>query len=342
MKTVRPFAVASLLALSLVPVSATTIAENFATNPLTHGWQIFGDTNSFVWNAASNQLAVTWDSRITNSYFYRPLGTIVTRNDDFSIEFDLNLLDIQSGIEPFKTGPLQIALGLVKFSVVTNISFGRGIYGGAPNIAEFNYYTDGFYDYGDFGIYPSAAATVPSFISGVDNFAYCPGNIAVFDNVLPTNQVVHVALSFTAADQTAVLNITADGSPVGSLPALVLNEANGFKVTDNFYADTFSISSYSSYGDDYDSVLAHGTITNLVITVPPPPVQNLSGSFQGGQWQCAFTGRTNWLYTLECSTNLMNWSVIVSNSPGVDGAQLLGDVNPSETQAFYRIRADRP
>ena len=68
--------IASLFVLSVASASATTITENFASNPLAHGWKIFGDTNSFVWNSASHNLAVTWDSRRTNSYFYQPLGTI--------------------------------------------------------------------------------------------------------------------------------------------------------------------------------------------------------------------------------------------------------------------------
>lgn len=340
LKKIRLSVVAGLLAWSLSSVRAVTISENFVADPLQNGWKTFGNSNLFVWNATNRNLEVTWDSRSTNSFFYQPLGTIVTREDDYSIEFDLRLADIQSGIEPFKTGPLQIALGFVKFSVVSDSNFGRGIYGGAPNLAEFNYYTDGYYDFG--GIWPSPAATVPSFISGVDSFAYCPSYIAPYDNVLPTNQVLHVTLSFTAANQTATLSITSNGVPVGSLPALVLNEANGFKTTDNFYVDTFSISSYSSFGDDYDSVLAHGTIGNLIITVPPPPVQNLAGNFQGGQWQCTFTSRTNWLYALERSTNLVNWTAVISDSPGVDGTKFLSDTNSTTAQAFYRIRAERP
>jgi hypothetical protein len=339
---IRPLALASLFVLSVVSVPAVTLTENFASNPLQNGWAVFGDTNAFVWNATNHNLAVTWDSRRTNSYFYQPLGTIVTRNDDFSIAFDLNLADIQSGIEPSKTGPLQIALGFVKFSVVSDRSFGRGYYGGAPNVAEFNYYPDGYYDY--FGvIYPSAAASLPSFISGVDSYAYCPSLVAPFNNVLPTNQTLHIALTFTASNQTAVLAIATDSGPVGSLPTLILNEANGFKTNDNFYADTFSISSYSSYRDDYNSVLAHGTVDNLVVTLPPSPVLNLTGAFTSpGIWECTFTARTNWQYALERSTNLVNWAAVVTNSPGVDGLKLLDDTNAPAARSFYRVRAERP
>ena len=334
-------ALASLFAVQLV--RATTIAENFTNDPAADGWQIFGDTNSFAWNAASNNLAVTWDSRRTNSYFYHPLGTIVTRDDDFSIAFDLNLSDIASGIEPFKTGPLQVALGFVKFSVVSASGFGRGNFGGAPNIAEFDYYTDGYYDFGPYGIYPAAAATVPSFISGVDSFAYCPANIAQFDTILPTNQTVHVTMTYTASSQTAVVTLTNNGVALASLPPLALIPANGFGTNDNFYADTFSISSYSSFGDDFDSVLAHGTVANLVVTVPPPPVQYLAVNFSGGQWQVQFTGQDKWHYVLEHSTNLAAWAEINSlDSTNANVALTLTDTNRLADKSFYRVRADRP
>lgn len=338
---IRSLAIASLFVLSVASASATTITENFSSNPLAHGWNIFGDTNSFVWNSASNNLAVTWDSRRTNSYFYHPLGTMLTRDDDFSIAFDLNLSDIASGIEPGKTGPLQIALGFVKFSVVSDSSFGRGNYGSAPNLAEFDYYTDGYYDFGI--IFPSAAAAVPSFISGVDSYAYCPNNISPFDVVLPTNQTVHITMTFTASNQTAVVALATNGIAYGSLPPLVVNAANGFTTNDNFFADTFSISSYSSLGDDYDSVLAHGTVANLVVTVPPPPVQNLALNFSGGQWQAQFTGQDKWHYVLQHSTDLTTWSEINSfNSTNANVVMTLTDTNAPAGKAFYRVRADRP
>ena len=338
---IRPLAVASLFAVQLV--RATTITENFSSDPATDGWKIFGDTNAFTWNSASNNLAVTWDSRRTNSYFYHPLGTIVTRDDDFSIAFDLNLSDIASGVEPFKTGPMQIALGFVKFSVVSDSSFGRGVYGGAPNIAEFDYYTDGYYDYGSYGIFPSVAATVPSFISGVESFDYCPASISPFDNVLPTTQTVHVTMTYTASNQTAVVTFTNSGVALANLPSLALIPDNGFVTNDNFYADTFSISSYSSFGDDYDSVLAHGTVANLIVTVPPPPVQNLAVNFSGSQWQVQFTGQDKWHYILQHSTNLTTWVEINSlDSTNANVTMTLTDTNSPADKSFYRVRADRP
>ena len=341
---VRLSVIAGLLAASVVSVSATTFVENFTNNPAADGWRVFGDTNLFVWNAASNNLAVTWDSTRTNSYFHHPLGTIVTRGDDFSVAFDLNLSDIASGVEPGKTGPLEISFGFLNFAGATSTSFMRGGWGSAPNVAEFAYYTDGFYDFGDGFIWPAPAAGVPSFISGVDSFDYAPQHIAPYDCALPLNQTVHVTFTYTASSQTAVVTVTTNGVPVGSFPSLDLSSVEGFASTnDNFSLDTFSISSYSSFGDDNDSVLAHGTVANLVVTVPTPPVQNFSGSFEkDGSWKCQFLGQTNWIYALERSTDLANWSAVISGSAGTGQTTTFYDRNPPAACAYYRIRAERP
>ncbi len=330
-------AIASLSVLSII--RAATIAENFATNPLQDGWQVFGDTNLFRWDSTNHNLAVTWDSTHTNSYFFHPLGGYLTRNDDFSFAFDLRLADIASGNEPGKTGPLQLGFGFLNSTNATSASFMRGNYGHAPNVAEFDYYPYGYYDFG--GIFPSPATTTPAFISGVNSFAYAPSVLSVYDNELPTNRTIHVAMSFTASNQTAVVVVTTNGVSMGQFPALVLNSTNGFADTDDFLVDMFSVTSYSSAGDDYDSVLAHGSVGNLVITLPPP-VQNLGGVVSNGVWQAQFGNHRNWLYTLERTTNFLSWTAVSPAMAGNGTNLFLSDTNAIGTKAFYRVRANRP
>ncbi len=76
--------------------------------------------------------------------------------------------------------------------------------------------------------------------------------------------------------------MTTNGVPLAALPGLVVNSpANSqFTPEDNFHVDMFSISSYSSAGDDYDSVLAHGTVANLVVTASLRPIGRVSGDFK--------------------------------------------------------------
>ena len=333
-------ALAGLFVLFAARSGAAAIAESFSGDPLQNGWQIFGNTNQFQWDSTNQNLAVTWDSTQPNSYFYHPLGTTLTRNDDFSIEFDLRLSDIASGVEPGKTGPMQLGFGFLNFTNATGPGFMRGSYGDAPDVAEFDYYTHGYYDY--FGtIYDAPATTMPSFISGVDSYDYCPANLSPYDNELPSNQWVHIAFTYTASNQTAIVVVTTNGVSVGQLPPLVLTADNGFLDSDDFSVDTFSVSSYSSAGDYFDSVLAHGSVGNIVVTLPPP-AENLTSAFSNGVWQIQFTDRLGWLYTLESTTNFISWTPVSGQVPGNGTNLFLQDTNPPGNKAFYRVSAQRP
>jgi hypothetical protein len=318
----------------------TTITENFSTDPLKNGWHVVGDTNLFRWDSTNRLLDVTWDSTQTNSYFYYPLAQYLTRHDDFSIEFDLNLTDIASGVETNKTGPLELGFGFHQQAGATSTNFMRGSFGSAPNIAEFDYYAAGYYNFGGV-IYPSVPTTTPAFISGTDSFDYAPTDLSVYDNELPTNQTVHVRMAYTASNQTAVVFLASNGVPLGQLPGLVLNTNNGFSDADDFQVDAFSISSYSSFGDAYDSILAHGSVANIVVTLPPP-VQNISGAFTNGNWQVRFASRINWLYTLERTTDFLSWSDVSAPAAGNGANLVLQDAAAPADRACYRVRANRP
>lgn len=334
----------ALAGLSVVSVSrAITIVEDFSTDPLSSGWQVFGATNLFAWNSTNQDLEVTWDSTQPNSYFCHPLGISLTRYDDFSLELDLRLSDIASGVEPGKTGPLQIGFGFLNLAEATSTNFMRGAWGGAPDVAEFDYYTSGNYEFSGV-IYPSPASTVPSFIPGTDSFEYAPVFVSVFETELPTNQTVHIRLVYTGANQTAILTLTSNGGPLSQLPPLVLSDPGNsqFASTDNFWVDTFSISSYSSAGDDYDSVLAHGTVGNLAITAQLQPITCLTGGLTNGLWQAQFFARSNWLYTLERSTDLHSWAPASITNAGNEDLMMLQDTDPLSPRGFYRVRAQQP
>jgi hypothetical protein len=339
-KIVVGLAWAGLLFVAPSTARAVTFAQDFAGDPLTNGWSVFGDTNAFAWDSTHQQLVVTWDSTRPNSFFHHPLGMVLTRYDDFSFSFDLRLRDIASGVEPGKTGPLQLGFGLLNATNAMSPNFRRGDFGSAPNVAEFDYYAWGYYDFGG-TIFDAPAATTPSFISGVNSFAYAPTIISVYDNELPTNQTVHVAMTYTASNQTVVVAVLTNGVPTAVLPDLVLNSANGFDDTDDFFVDQFSISSYSSAGDDYDSILAHGTVDNIVVTLPPP-VAAVGGGFSNGVWQVEFASRRNWRYALERTTNLVAWAEVSVPTDGTGTNLFLQDTNPVGGGAFYRVRAQRP
>jgi hypothetical protein len=326
-------AIASLSVLSVV--RAATFTENFTNDPSQDGWKIFGDTNSFAWNSAGTNLAVTWDSTKPNSYFYHPLGTILTRDDDFNIAFDLQLNDIASGNEPGKISPMELGFGFLKYTDATDPAFVRAY---AANLAELDYFPLGYYvdvKGKTNTIYPTVT---PTFISTA--YDYAPSAYIPYIVTFPTNELVHVSLTYTASNQTLTATFQTNGVDCLEIPPVVLTD--DFITDDNFAVDMFSISSYGSTGDPYDSVLAHGTVANIVVTVPPPPVQNLSGNFSNDVWQVQFISRTNWLYTLESSTNLQTWTDVSISTSGSGTNLFLQDTNTPVDKEFYRVRADRP
>jgi hypothetical protein len=322
--------------------SSATITEDFSTDPLQHGWHVFGNTNLFAWNPTNQNLEVTWDSTQPNSYFHHPLGVSLTRYDDFALEFDLRLASIASDVEPGKTGPLQIGIGLLNLPEATSTNFMRGVWGGAPDVVEFGYYTAGFYDYGGI-IYPSPASAVPSFIPGNEPHHYAPVFVSAFEATLPLAQAIHVRLAYSSATQAAVLTLAANGQPLSQFAPLQLNDPNNsqFTPTDTFHVDTFSVSSYSSAGDPFDSVRAQGTIDNLTITVQRQPITWMTGGLTtNGLWEAQFFARSNWVYTLERSVDLQTWDTTGASAAGADALTTLVDTNAPPARSFYRVHAE--
>jgi hypothetical protein len=110
-------------------LGAATITESFSSDPIARGWKTFGDHSLFAWNATNQNLAVTWDSSRSNSYFYLPLGTVLSKSDDFSFAFDLRLSDIAIGLSSNKPCTFQIAIGLLNSQSATKTNFyvGTGV-----------------------------------------------------------------------------------------------------------------------------------------------------------------------------------------------------------------------
>ena len=309
-----------LLQLNLI--AAVTIPETFNANPLNSGWRTHGDASFFTWNASNQNLEVTWDSRQTNTYFYRPLGTVLSRYDDFALSFDLLLLDAQIGVNPGKQFTFQIALGLINCNSATNDNFLRGTGTDSPNLVTFDYFPDS-----GFG-----ASVAPGVVSRSNEFAF---GFLVYEI---TNEPVHVDMRYSAAAQTLTTVVTTNG--VASSP---VENVLGSTFTD-FRLDTLSINSYSDAGQHPDfagSILARGIIDNLVLTLPDPPVQMFTGTFSNGVWTATFQSQTNWLYALDRTANFQSWAK-VATAAGTGQSLTLQDNSPSPANAFYRIRAERP
>lgn len=323
--SLRPIAVG--LGLSLSPLfGGQTLQEDFATDPFQRGWQRFGDASLFTWDAGNQALAVTWDSSRPNSYFHHPLGTILTRGDAFSLTFDLRLRDIAIGTTPEKIFAFQIAIGFLNLGDATRTNFLRGTGLDSPNLVEFDYFPDS-----GFG-----ATVSPAIISS--NMVWA----STFNLLeLTPDDTFRVSLQYTPSDQTLGTTMTKNGETFGPVASVQLTNAT---FTD-FRVDQVAVCSYSDAGQDpaWDgSILAHGTVDNLELTLPDPPVTAIWGAVEGGHWTASFVSQTNWIYTLEATPDFASWQKASAVTPGTGSQMTLTDTNAMAQRAFYRVLAERP
>jgi hypothetical protein len=305
-----PLALAGLFVLSAA--HATLVLEKFATDPTLDGWQIFGDTNLFQWDSTNHDLAVTWDSSQTNSYFYHPLGATFTKADNFCVMFNLNLTDAEA------TGYFELAVGLCNLADATGTNFSRAN-GISPNLFEFDYFPDGGY----------GSSVDATFFDASNNFYYDYDDSQSLVNGV-TYQVV---LIHRAGESSISGTVFTNGQIFSTLPQVATDGAGDFRL------DTISISSYTTTDDYYgDSLLAHGTVDKLAFASPLPisTVNVLSvGKIQ-------FGSDTNWLYTLEQSSDLQNWSPAAPGVFGIGTNLVLQATNLPVDKSFFRVRANLP
>ena len=121
--------------------AATTITEDFSTDPLARDWEIHNDSSLFAWNSTNQNLEVTWDSSKTNSYFRLPISPITSEND-FSLALDLHMHDIAIGTTPGRPSTFQFAVGFHNRADADATNFIRGTGATSPNLAEFNFMPD--------------------------------------------------------------------------------------------------------------------------------------------------------------------------------------------------------
>jgi hypothetical protein len=305
-------------------VAGTVLAEDFSNNPAADSWQIFGASNLFTWNATNEDLQVTWDSSQPNSYFYHPLGTIMTSNDAFSLSFDIQLNDAstnQDGSYQF-----ELAIGFLDLAEAENTNFLRGTGDNATNLAEFDYFPPD-----DQGDGPSLDGTLLD-TNGNYYFAYA-------DVPLAFGTPCHVIINHAAGTAALTGGIFANGQLYAALPQTSSDIFSSPSVGD-FRLDTIAISSYSDMDGYGASILAHGIVKNILVTAPPPAVTYLLGGLTNDTWQVQFWSRTNWNYTLEKSSDLQSWSPLPPALGGTGGQMTLQDTNAPEQIQYYRVSAN--
>ncbi len=304
-----------ILAGSLLNVSPATFTERFETNPAQSGWRTFGERSLFAWNSTNQALEVTWDSSYPNSYFYRPLGTVLTRADDFTFSFDIKLHDAAA------VNMFEIAVGFLKASTAVTSNFVRGTQMDPLNLVEFDFFPD-----------TGWGASISSILIDTNhNWSYS----YMLQDLTPGDWF-HVDLTYTASSQNLITLLATNGIAFARSTNTLDSSFGDFRV------DTFSISSYSAAGQGPEypgSILAHGTIDNITIITPGPELIPLM-AIPNQTGKVVFPSKTNWFYQLQGTGDLKSWST-VSSSLGNGGILHLADTNGFPMQ-FYRVIADKP
>lgn len=315
---------------------AAVIEEHFTTNPFARDWRTFGVASLFEWNPAAQNLSVTWDSTHSNSYCYLPLGTILSKSDDFSFSFDVRLSDIQLGSSAGKTNEFQIAIGLIHLASAmrTNHYIGAGVSTayGIRNVVEFDYFPDA-----GFG------ETMSSVVVSTNNRIYPAHN---FPLRMTEGDTFRITISHSASEQLLLTSATRNGSPFGLPPGNQLSELS-LAAKSDFRVDAFAITSYSDAIQSgppqfHGSIRAHGTVDNVRLVIPSPAVSELHLTLTNSVWEASFRSHSNWIYTLERSHSLAIWETASPTTPGNDSTLRLQDTKSVGQNAFYRIRAERP
>jgi hypothetical protein len=83
------------------------------------------------------------------------------------------------------------------------------------------------------------------------------------------------------------------------------------------------------------------TSSNAALTlIPPAPAQFQLVSLQpDGNLRIVFSGDPEWSYTVETSTNLINWSTLTNLTSASGMFDFIAGSTTNDTQRFYRARS---
>ena len=318
-----------LFAVLGIPLSkADTWTEDFSTNPESHGWTSFGDASLFRWRPDVGDLQVTWDTAHVQSFFAHPLGRVLTTRDNFGLSLDLRLNTIQPGLRINRPGAMQISLGWLNLTNALTENYLRAG-GRAADLLEWDWFPKGFIPgYGE--VDPTVSPVA------FDNLGQVAASFT-FPFDLATNTTYRLYLDYSATNRQMSLALDVDGAHGPSINSLILSDSFG-----SFNVDAFAVMVWNEGSSPFDSLYAVGAIDNLILTLPPLPIDSISW-VAGSLSQVQFSSQLGWNYSLEASADLVRWIPVSDSIPGTGHIRFLTDSRTLRLgHQFYRVSASRP
>lgn len=330
-QTPKPLGLRSRLSTLLFLIQMTSLLglqaseswiEDFTANPLQQGWSVEGDASLFSWSMEDENLMATWDSSQPNTFFYRKLETPVHHTDTFSLGFTIHVDSITGGVNPEKSGSLQLALGLIQTTRAFTPGFIRGTGTDSPELFEFNYFPDtGF-----------GATISPVMISSEHQFA------AGFEFPVTMKSGSTYEITMSLNGRTGILTTTILEDQTHEIPVqdvVITEDFSGFTL------DAVSITSYSDAGQSEfaGSILATARIDDIQFQSLDSNLLTLQTKLEQGVPSINFTAEIGMVYQLQRSTDLIDWiDLEVRHVAEFSGETALEDPNPPSGHAFYRIQ----
>ncbi|MGV3774279.1 MAG: hypothetical protein ACO1QB_15360 [Verrucomicrobiales bacterium] len=323
----------SILPLTVVLAEGATVIQwDFQTSP--NEWSSWGKSELFHWDSEEGNLQVTWDSSKTNSYYSVPLPRNLTIKDSFGCEFDLKLNEISSN--PEKPYTFQIAVGFFHFQSSARSEFFRGTgldaTHGPRNLLEFNYFPAA-------GLIESTVA--PTLVSK-DNHVYFSDNHPL---ELYQGETYTFRMSYDAASRTLQSWIWQNGLPYGPAADGKLRTITLPARFTDFSLDRFGVSSYSDAEQTppfAGSILAHGEIDNVKLTLPSVPQPRLEITSEGSAISITLPTLPGYVYYLESSDNLTDWELVGELIEGDGSSHIYKTSSSGGPIKFYRARLAVP
>ena len=311
-----------LLAIVFITIESSLSANNlhfetFDSDPLTKGWSVHGDKSLFEWDEDSESLRVKWDTERPSSFFYKPLGRVLTESNSFAFTFQITLDSVKAGYLEGKPYTFQVALGLLNISSAIDKNFNRGTGSDSPNLVEWDYFPDT-----GFGatVSPAVASDKSEFSAGF-----------TFPAELLIGKTYSIKLIYNSEERVLKTEMLEDGKSWETIQTVeISSDFSGF------FVDTFSISNFSAK-DSESSLLAIGTVDEIALVTSDTLPKLFGVKINGSQWEAKSFLIEPEIWKVESSNDVLNWNRAILDSDSLNYFQYFNDTVTNKEFQFYRL-----
>ena len=311
-----------LLAIVFITIESSLSANNlhfetFDSDPLTKGWSVHGDKSLFEWDEDSESLRVKWDTERPSSFFYKPLGRVLTESNSFAFTFQITLDSVKAGYLEGKPYTFQVALGLLNISSAIDKNFNRGTGSDSPNLVEWDYFPDT-----GFGatVSPAVASDKSEFSAGF-----------TFPAELLIGKTYSIKLIYNSEERVLKTEMLEDGKSWETIQTVeISSDFSGF------FVDTFSISNFSAK-DSESSLLAIGIVDEIALVTSDTLPKLFGVKINGSQWEAKSFLIEPEIWKVESSNDVLNWNRAILDSDSLNYFQYFNDTVTNKEFQFYRL-----